>query len=425
MMLRSRTLVGFKCQYGFNFVLDRRLMESLRFGCYNESSSRITGSLASHAKGHRMTITRSALLLTITVSLVAGCKPTTSPTGPNSTELLSPLKEAPEPDDEKCVAGLEEVGAKLKKDGDGLVIEADFRGLAIGDSALGHLAGLPRLRSVLLNETGVTDAGMATLGKIPTLQNVDLRGCTISNAGLEPLAVLSELKALRLSGESGATSVDDDGMVHVAKMKNLKALLLDFLWVSEVGLEQLAGLDKLEELYLAKTLVGDDALATMSQFPRLKKLRISQCQFENDGLAHLTKVTTLEDLDLSENNQINDLGMPHLSGLKKLKRLNLWRTYVGDPGVEKLAGLTAMEWLNLDNSQISDAGLVHLSGMIKLKFLHLGSTLVSDSGLPALEGLTSLEDLRVTRTAVTEEGIAALKKKLTDTEIQLRYIEGQ
>lgn len=377
-----------------------------------------------------MNIIRSAALLTFTISLIAGCKPSlaptgTSPTDAESSETVAPPKAAPEPDDAGCIAGLEEAGAKLKKDGDGLVIEADFRGLTIGDSALEYLIGLRRVRSVLLNETSVTDAGMATVGKVATLQNVDLRDCTISNAGLEPLAELSQLKALRLSGKSGATSVDDDGLVHVAKMKNLKALLLDFLWISEIGLEQLAGLDKLEELYLAKTLVGDDALATMSQFPRLKKLRISQCQFENGGLAHLAKVTTLEHLDLSENNSVNDTGMPHLSGLTKLKSLNLWRTYVGDSGVESLAGLTSMEWLNLDNSQISDACLKHLSRMNKLSFLHLGSTLVSDAGLPALEELAALKDLKVTRTAVTEEGVTALNKKLPDTEIQLRYIEGQ
>jgi Leucine-rich repeat (LRR) protein len=377
-----------------------------------------------------MSCFKTILLLAIAASLISGCKPTAAPTGSStpgtdSSETVTVPKVAPEPDDAGSVSALEEAGAKLKKDGDGLVIEVDFRGTTVGDAALENLAGLRRVRSVLLNETAVTDAGMATVGKVTTLQNVDLRGCTISNAGLEPLTVLSELKALRLSGESGVTSVDDDGMVHVAKMKNLKALLLDFLWISEVGLEQLAGLDKLEELYLAKTLVGDDALAMMSQFPRLKKLRLSQCQFENEGLAHLTKVTTLEDLDLSENNSINDSGMPHLAGLKKLKRLNLWRTFVGDPGVEKLAGLTAMEWLNLDNSQISDDSLKHLSGMSKLSFLHLGSTLVSDAGLPALNGLSSLKALKVTRTAVTEEGVAELKKSLPDTEIQLRYITGQ
>lgn len=377
-----------------------------------------------------MTAFKNATILFAILALIAGCKPTATPTGttPGNTgqsETVTTPEVTADPDDAASVSALEESGAKLKKDGDGFVIEVDFRGTSVGDSALEPLAGLHRLRSVLLNETAVTDPGMTTLGKISTLQNVDLRGCTISNAGLEPLAVLSQLKALRLSGESGATTVDDDGMVHVAKMKNLKALLLDFLWISEVGLEQLVGLDRLEELYLAKTLVGDDALATMSQFPRLKKLRISQCQFENAGLAHLSKVTTLEDLDLSENNQINDAGMPHLSELKKLKRLNLWRTYVGDAGVEHLSGLTDMEWLNLDNSQISDACLKHLSGMKKLKFLHLGSTLVSDAGLPALKDLKSLEDLKVTRTAVTEEGVAELKKSLPDTDIQLRYIEGQ
>ena len=63
--------------------------------------------------------------------------------------------------------------------------------------------------------------------------------------------------------------------------------------------------------------------------------------------------------------------------------------------------------------------------MKQLEFLHLGSTAVSDAGLPDLEGLTSLKDLKVTRTAVTEKGVAELKKKLPNTEIQLKYIEGQ
>ena len=198
-----------------------------------------------------MTVFRTAALFIATLVLASGCKPAATPTGPTSTGsgpsgIVQPTAAAAEPDAATSIAGLEKAAAKLKRDSDGFVIESDFRGLTIDDSVLEHLAGLPRLRSVLLSETAVTDAGMTAVGKVSTLQNVDLRGCRISNAGLEPLTALSELKALRLSGESGATTVDDDGMVHVAKMKNLKALLLDFLWVSEVGLEQLAGLDNLK-----------------------------------------------------------------------------------------------------------------------------------------------------------------------------------
>ncbi|MBI2477943.1 MAG: hypothetical protein HYV60_04650, partial [Planctomycetia bacterium] len=48
-----------------------------------------------------------------------------------------------------------------------------------------------------------------------------------------------------------------------------------------------------------------------------------------------------------------------------------------------------------------------------------------DAGLPDLEGLTSLKDLKVTRTAVTEAGVAKLREKLPNTEIQLKYIEGE
>jgi hypothetical protein len=74
---------------------------------------------------------------------------------------------------------------------------------------------------------------------------------------------------------------------------------------------------------------------------------------------------------------------------------------------------------------MTDEGLPHLVDMKKLKFLHLGSTAVSNQGLKYLEGLTALADLKVTRTAVTEEGVEQLQTKLPDTEIQLKYIDGQ
>ena len=89
------------------------------------------------------------------------------------------------------------------------------------------------------------------------------------------------------------------------------------------------------------------------------------------------------------------------------------------------AGLVNMDRLNLDNTQLSDEGLPHLEGMTKLTFLHLGSTAVSDAGMKYLEPLTALQDLKVTRTAVTAAGVEHLKTKLPNTEVQLKYIEGQ
>ena len=201
------------------------------------------------------------LLLLIGLSLLIGCNQQTDPASNSQTQDAPQAKSEPEvSDDAAAVEALEAAATSLKRDGNGFVTEVNFRGTTIDDAPLQHLAGLPKLTSVLLNETAITDDGLATLGKLNTLRNLDLRGCQISNDGIAHLENLTGLRALRLSGESGATTVDDDGLATVAKMTSLKALFLDFLWVSEDGLGLLTNAKQLEELYLAKTLVGDEAL---------------------------------------------------------------------------------------------------------------------------------------------------------------------
>ena len=97
-----------------------------------------------------MTAFKNATILFAILALIAGCKPTATPTGTapddtgNSETVTTPEVPA-DPDDAASVSALEESGAKLKKDGDGFVIEVDFRGTSVGDSALEPLATKPRL----------------------------------------------------------------------------------------------------------------------------------------------------------------------------------------------------------------------------------------------------------------------------------------
>jgi Leucine-rich repeat (LRR) protein len=326
-------------------------------------------------------------------------------------------------DDPAAVEALAALGAKTKTDDDGLIIDVNLRETDATDETLKTIAALTRVKSLLLNDLEITDAGLAALKDVSwPIENLDLRGCPVSNEGLKNISGVSSLRALRLSGSNSSASVDDDGMASVAQLANLKVLSLDKLWISEVGVEQLLGLKNLSELYLADTTIGDDALAMFSKLPALRKLRLARNQIANEGLKHLEGLTELVELDLSEISQLSDEGLQHLSGLTNLRKLNLWRVPVGDAGVQFLKPLKNLEWLNLDNTRLSDEGLPALVDMKQLKFLHLGSTLVSDAGLVHLNGLTSLKDLKVTRTAVTEEGVAELKKSLTTTEIQLEYL---
>lgn len=329
-------------------------------------------------------------------------------------------------DDPASVEAIEKLGGKIKKDGNGLVTEVDFRGTEVADGDLGALAGLKNLRSLKLSETKITDAGMPAVTELKSLTNLDLRECKIGDEGLANIAALSKLKALRLSNKNGSTEVSDAVMPQVAKLSNLKVLGIDFLYAgSAEGIASLAGLP-IEEFYASHSLVDDECLAVIAEkLPKVKKLRVSGCNVSGEGLQAIGRMSNLQELDLSEIALIMDSDLTHLSGSKQLKKLNLWRVQVTDEGVASLAGLSNMEWLNLDNvAYLSDEGLVHLKDMTKLKFLHVGSTSVGDAGLPNLAHLTSLADLKVTRTAVTQAGVDELKKSLANTAIQLEYEGG-
>ena len=225
-------------------------------------------------------------------------------------------------DDKKSVAALTALAAKLKRDRDGYVIEVDFRGTSIGNDALQHLSGLRRVRVVLLSETAITDVGAIQLGKISTLRNVDLRNCPISNAGIAPLSEIAELRALRLSGKNGNTTVDDDALGDIAKMTKLKVLAMDQLWVGSEGLSQLTELTELEELYLSKTLVDDESLALLAQFPKLKKRRRKFCTFPVEVLGIWLKTTTrgvLKCAKFSRQKAITSSALRLASGFSSIK----------------------------------------------------------------------------------------------------------
>lgn len=305
-------------------------------------------------------------------------------------------------DDPASIKLLESLGAKLKKDGNGNVTSADFRGVEVSNDDLKSLQGLKSIR------------------------NLDLRDCAVTTAGIPAIEGLTSLKALRFSGKSGKTDVTDDAMSSIGKLTNLKVLALDFLKFAAGadGLRQLSDLKNVEELYIGNTLVNDESLEVIAQnFPKLKKLRVAASQVSDEGAKHIAKLSNLEELDVSENSLLFDTGLEHLAGMKQLKKLNCYRLQIlGEP----LAGLTNLEWLNVDNTNVDDFSLEYFKDMNKLTFLHLGSNAgITDEGLPQLSHLTNLKDLKVTRTGVTAGGVAELKKSLKDTAIQLQYIEGK
>lgn len=307
----------------------------------------------------------------------------------------------------------------------GQITEVNLGDIEATNALATQIAVLDQLQKLTIRESAMTGDGWQALGKLHTLQQLDLRDCPLDNAQLTAaVADLTQLRALRLNGTSGRTTVDDDGLAALANCPELKVLAVDGLWVSGQGLEHLKRNLKLSELYASGTTLDDDAVALLAALPALRKLRLSKTTVGTEGLATLAELP-LEELDVSEASSINDETLAVIGKMKSLKRLNLWRDTITDVGVEQLAGLTQLEWLNVDNTHLTDAGLQHLKDMASLEFLHLGSTGVTDEGMPALVALKSLKDLKVTRTAVTEAGTEIVRRAIPGINIQLKYIEGE
>ncbi len=326
---------------------------------------------------------------------------------------------------EKAADALILAGAKLERSTTNVVTSVDLRGIEVIDPHAAQLSQLPRLEKLSLDQSAMTIGGWTALGKLSGLSQLDLRDCPVDNEQLTAaLGGMPKLKALRLSGKSGRTSVDDSGMIAIARCLELKALAIDDLWVSTAGIEHLSANKKLAEFYAGGTMIDEEAALTLAKLPALRKLRLSRTGIGSVALETLTALP-LEDLDISEASGVDDECLASVGKMKSLKRLNLWRDTVSDDGAVHLAGLTNLEWLNLDNTHISDASLPHLSGLSKLTFLHLGSTGVTDAGMPDLVSLKSLKDLKVTRTSVTEAGVAVVQQAIPGIEVQLKYIEGE
>ncbi|CAI5462123.1 unnamed protein product [Closterium sp. Yama58-4] len=108
-----------------------------------------------------------------------------------------------------------------------------------------HLYRLPRLDTLSLERTDVSDSVLEGIGSLTSLRNLMLDDTKVTDAGLSHLTALSSLEVLSLSTCKGVTNT---GMVHVGRLTGLKRLDLDCTAVTDDGLQQLTALTKLTSL---------------------------------------------------------------------------------------------------------------------------------------------------------------------------------
>ena len=183
--------------------------------------------------------------------------------------------------------------------------------------------------------------------------------------------------------------------------------------------------------------MASDAVITTADMAKLRRLFAQNANISDlSGLEHAKNLTVLNlgatrvENKVVNSNAVSDLSA--LSGLKKLRTLNLTRNNVSDVSalakltnlrtlhltanrevsdISALAGLTKLRTLNLSGNKVADISAV--SGMAELKNLNLNNNKIAD--LAPVADLANLTTLSIRRNALNEASmkthIPALKKR--------------
>ena len=129
-------------------------------------------------------------------------------------------------------------------------------GYRTSDGDLSFITSLKQVRVVMLNATDVKGPGLARLKVLPKLESLDLTRSAITDEGL---AYLDKLKTLKMLGLAG-TGITDQGVIRLRQQSDL------------------------QELDLAETKVTDLSFQCLSRF-RLKWLNVRGTLMTPSGIA--------------------------------------------------------------------------------------------------------------------------------------------
>jgi hypothetical protein len=210
------------------------------------------------------------------------------------------------------------------------------------------------------------------------------------------------------------SAVSDAGLEHLSGLKRLEYLNLgDNPRIHGHGLTFLATCPVLRHLVLSETSVTSDDVARLRDFPALERLDLSHTSVGDGALEFLIELSALRSIDLSFT-AITDNGLERLVALKDLQELALTHTRITDAGMAHIGELRSLRRLALSGTTITDSGLKQLNRLTDLEDLHLSGNGITDDGIVALESMENLQRLFLSETATTNDRIDKLKETLPE-----------
>jgi hypothetical protein len=133
------------------------------------------------------------------------------------------------------------------------------------------LQGMPHLRRLTLNKSGVTDKTLVAIAGCKQLRELVIPESTLTDAGLAELTKLTRLETLDISD---AVKVTDKGMAVIKQLERLEDLRLNKTSITDKGLMELQPLEGLRALSVGGTRISTEAAEKfVEEMPNLRVIR--------------------------------------------------------------------------------------------------------------------------------------------------------
>ncbi len=268
-------------------------------------------------------------------------------------------------------------------DGEGAQLLIDGPFTNAGLAALAGLDGVFEL-DLFWHVDHITTDGFAHLLHLPNLTALGCDGALSDDVAMRHIAAMPRLKKLRIQ-ESVATEA---GFITLARSKSIESI-----WgrvCQNFGSRAFLAFSKMPSLKsqgIGCRNVEDAALVTLPEFPALREL--TPIDLRDDGFRYIGRCRNLERLTCMYCRETGDAATEHIKGLT-LKYYYAGLTQITDRSLEILGGMESLGEVDLyECLKITDAGLPFLARLPRLREVHL-------DGLPGV----TLEGTKVFRPGV-------------------------
>jgi hypothetical protein len=186
------------------------------------------------------------------------------------------------------------------------------------DAAMRHIAALPRLRRLRIQETAATDAGFESLGRSQTISHIWGRECPhLTGRGFVALSKMPALQALGV----GCQNVDDAALSTLPDFPSLRELTP--VGVQDAGFVHVGRSSKLERLTCMYCRDTTDAATQHIADLRIKYYYAGLTKITDRSLEVLGRMESLEQVEFYECNGVTNAGLPFLASLPRLREVHL------------------------------------------------------------------------------------------------------